>query len=226
MKNSDSPIDYYAPLHADFYYHVFNRTNNRELLFKNDENRMLFLEKLKEYLLPYLHIYAYCLMENHFHLLIRVKSIKEILDHVSGIDEIDQTAAHQQFLQMDEKERTVPQVVERQFTRWFTSYAMRYNRMWKRSGNLFHRPFKRVATQNEVHFTYLIYYIHANPVKHKVLKDFRNYRWSSYQAFLSDKPTSINRAEVLEWFGGREAFLEFPQAEHHFGRIDELIIED
>jgi putative transposase len=47
-------------------YHVFNRGNNKENIFFEEENYRYFLELLKKHLLPIADIYAYCLLKNHF----------------------------------------------------------------------------------------------------------------------------------------------------------------
>jgi putative transposase len=65
--------DYFPPMVPSGYYHVFNRGNNKENLFYQSKNYGYFLEKYKHYLSPWLDIYAYCLLPNHFHLLVRVK---------------------------------------------------------------------------------------------------------------------------------------------------------
>ncbi|MCO6491732.1 MAG: transposase [Phaeodactylibacter sp.] len=226
MKDEHIPKNHLAELHADYYYHVYNRTNNKELLFRNDDNRILFLEKYKEYLQDYLHTYAYCLLGNHFHLLVRIRSMPEIYEHVQNIKAVDRTAPQKQLMQMAEEQMTVHQVLAQQFTRLFTSYAMRFNNMWKRNGNLFYRPFKRVEVDSEVYFTKLIHYIHTNPVKHKLVKDFTAYQWSSYRAFLSEKPTSLERTQVLDWFGGKQHFVEFHQLKADYKGMEDLLIED
>ncbi|MBN1968323.1 MAG: transposase [Candidatus Delongbacteria bacterium] len=56
------------------YYHIFNRTNNEELLFRSDENYIFFLKKYRYYMDEYFETIAYCLMPTHFHFLIRVKN--------------------------------------------------------------------------------------------------------------------------------------------------------
>jgi putative transposase len=43
-----------------------------------------------------------------------------------------------------------------------------------------------------------------------------DYKYSSYPAYLSDKQTILNKQEVLDWFGGSEAF-----SEHHKLMMDE-----
>ena len=54
---------------------------------------------------------------------------------------------------MTDDHRTVHKVLSSQFTRFFTSYALRFKRKYKRDGNLFYRPFKRVSVKNESHLT-------------------------------------------------------------------------
>ncbi|MBL0131030.1 MAG: transposase [Chitinophagaceae bacterium] len=69
---------YLADLTEGNVYHIYNRTNNRELLFRSDENRRFFLQRFTHYLSPYLGTYCWCLLPNHFHFLIEVKSAEEI----------------------------------------------------------------------------------------------------------------------------------------------------
>ena len=69
------------------------------------------------------------------------------------------------------------------------------------------------------YFVTLVQYIHRNPELHGLVDDFREWPWSSYGALLSEKPTRVERAEVLDWFGGR---AEFEDA--HAGEVDEGLI--
>jgi putative transposase len=52
----------------------------------------------------------------------------------------------------------------------------------------------------------LIVYVHLNPKYHFDL-DFRSFKFSSYQAYLSDKETKIERNEILYLFGDLENFI-------------------
>lgn len=65
----------------DCYYHIYNRGVNHSNIFLTKRNYYFFLEKVKQYLLPYADIVAYCLMPNHFHLLILVKMEKKYQQH-------------------------------------------------------------------------------------------------------------------------------------------------
>lgn len=58
-------------LEEGLIYHVFNQGNNRQPIFFNDDNYIYFLRKVRTHILPYADVICYCLMPNHFHLLIR-----------------------------------------------------------------------------------------------------------------------------------------------------------
>ncbi|MDV7394528.1 hypothetical protein RZS08_24310, partial [Arthrospira platensis SPKY1] len=57
---------YLAKLVPGHFFHVYNRTNNKELLFLDDEDRSRFLLSYFYYLSPMVDTFAYCLLPNHF----------------------------------------------------------------------------------------------------------------------------------------------------------------
>lgn len=55
-------------------YHVYNRGNNYAAIFFERENYLFFLRQLRRYLVAEsVDVVAYCLMPNHFHLLLHLK---------------------------------------------------------------------------------------------------------------------------------------------------------
>jgi REP element-mobilizing transposase RayT len=97
-------------------------------------------------------------------------------------------------------------IISHQFRKFFQSYSMAFNKQHNRIGTLFQTPFKRANIDNNDYLLRMVYYIHANPQKHGLIDDFRNWRWTSYHSFLSEKATILQREEVLTWFDGLEKF--------------------
>jgi len=56
------------------YYHLYNRSNNEEVIFRTDENYLYFLQRYREYFENDFATLAYCLMPTHFHFLVKVRT--------------------------------------------------------------------------------------------------------------------------------------------------------
>lgn len=61
------------PLEGGNFYHIYNRGNNKQKVFIEEKNYTYFLRLMKKHLLPIAGIYCYCLLPNHFHILLRIK---------------------------------------------------------------------------------------------------------------------------------------------------------
>ena len=162
------------PLEEGRFYHIYNRGNNKQNLFFEEGNYFHFLKLIKKHLLPVAEIYSYCLMRNHFHILVRIK------------EKADNPA--------------------KKLSNLFNAYTKAVNKKYERTGSLFQRPFKRKKVGDEKYLKQLIIYIHQNPQKHKVSKNFADYRFSSYQSFSNSHYTFVKRDEVLQLFGDAENF--------------------
>ena len=199
------PKRYLADFEENEIYHVYNRTNNNELLFLNDENKRFFLKRYSEILTPFIDTFCYNLLSNHFHFLIRVKNQTAIKIFLDAKAKKDLTSTEKDFIQ---DKVSISKLIEHEFTRFFQSYALAFNKAHNREGNLFYKPFKRVRIDKDSQFTMAIIYVHANAMKHRLVTDFQNYKWSSWQTLLSDQPTLLMRKEVIEWFGGLEKCIK------------------
>ena len=211
---------------ADFIegdiYHIYNRTNNKELLFRSNQNRLFFLNQYAKYLNPFMDTFSWCLLPNHFHFLTRIKSAQEISSYLSDPSE-NLKKIEKEYL---EHKTTADMLIECEWKRFFTSYSMAFNKEHSRTGNLFHRPFKRITVEKEDYFTQAVIYIHANPKHHNLCSDFTNYEWSSWKTLISDRPTRLKRDEVLDWFGGLEKFIETSKSLTEYYYQSEVFIED
>ena len=79
------------PLRLEFpgaLYHVTSRGDRREAIYDDDEDRLLFYEVLKEVYTRYRwRIHAYCLMDNHYHLLVETpdSNLSMGMRHLNGV---------------------------------------------------------------------------------------------------------------------------------------------
>src|SRR5690554_358211 len=71
---------------------------------------------------------------------------------------------------------------------------------------LFQRKFQRKRIDSEDYLRKLVVYINLNPVIHGFCKNYKDYKHSSYKALVSDRPTSLDRAFVIDLFDDRENF--------------------
>jgi REP element-mobilizing transposase RayT len=189
------------PMAAESFYHVYNRGVNGENIFKEYKNYAYFLSKYAQFVSPVAETYAYCLLGNHFHLLIRTYSDTQIRSNLINASttkippNLDKYETHW--------------LISNAFASLFKGYAQTINKTYKRTGALFEEPFRRILVDTEDYFSELIYYIHHNPQKHGFVENFKTYEHSSYAAHLSENPTKLNRDAVLGWFGGLKAFEHF-----------------
>jgi len=183
-----------APLLHNTYYHIYNRGINDENIFVETRNYEHFLNLCEKYLSPVTDLFAYCLLRNHFHLLIRTRSEGKILEPLK----VSKTFRGS---------RPSSRHNSAQFSHFFNAYAKAINKAYGRTGSLFHHPFGRVPVTSDRQFWNVIAYIHQNPQKHGFVKDFRDWKYSSYGVILSGKKTCVNRNAVMEWFGSEKEYL-------------------
>ena len=198
------------PIEFGKYYHIYNRGNNSADVFFETENYLHFLKSYAKYIEPVAETFAWCLLKNHFHILVRIKDFSEI-----KIEEMTYST----------KEK--PKVIDasRQFSHLFNSYTQSINKRYHRTGSLFEKPFERKLVTNEKYLKNLIYYIHNNPVHHGFVKSLDLYKWSSFSTILSNKLTKLKRNDVIEFYGGLDNFILYHHQDNNFNEILDLLIE-
>jgi REP element-mobilizing transposase RayT len=185
------------------FYHVFNHAVGFENLYKDAENKRYFLKKYIEYITPICHTYAYCLMHNHFHFMVKVRSEEELLN----------------FFAIEKQKEVVPSyhdIVMQEFSNFFNAYAKAFNKQWKRRGALFVDNVRRIELNSPTYQKEVIRYIHFNPIKHGFADRVQDWEFSSFNSLISTKETLLERAEVLNWFGGLDTFKSL----HQFNDVD------
>ena len=156
-------------LQPDAFYHIYNRANGSEKLFITDENYVFFLRKYKEYISPICHTYCYCLMPNHFHFLIQIKSQQELtlfFNQKTSLNYNDSNNAD--GLKAFPKFKTLEKLISKQFSNFFSCYTQALNKQQNRKGSLFMKNFKRKKVRDTPYLLQLIKYIHYNPIEAKL----------------------------------------------------------
>ncbi len=165
---------------AEQTYHVYNRGNNKQLIFADAADYAVFLNLLKRSLQkkqtadrlgrPYRNWYgdvelmAFCLMPNHFHLLMYQQSEEGVSKLMSSV---------------------------------ITSYAGYFNKKHGRVGRLFQDTFKATHIDDDAYWQHISRYIHLNP------KDWKGWRWSSLAYFTGAKHADwVLPGRVLAAFDG------------------------
>lgn len=145
-------------------YHITSRGDDRKKIFISERDNEKFLEYLKLAKDKFkFHLYAYCLMSNHYHLFLEITqaNLSRIMQYLN------------------------------------TSYTIYYNLKRNRSGHLFQGRYKSILVEADSYFGELTRYIHLNPVRAKIVDSPEKYRWSSYNAYITNKPDSfIDRERI------------------------------
>lgn len=197
------------------FYHIYDRGNNKEIIFRSDRNYLFFLKRWDKYLGAFLDVYAYCLLPTHFHFFARVK--EATTESLSEFTEL------QGFSKAGDGPLDVNDILENQFKNFLRSYALAFNKENNRTGSLFEKGFKRIRVDNPRYFTAVIHYVHNNPIHHHYTDSYEKWRFSSFNAILNNKSTKVRRNEILEWFGGKADFLDFHQENIKYEKIDKYL---
>ncbi|MFZ2522717.1 MAG: transposase [Minisyncoccia bacterium] len=182
-------------------FHAYNRGNNKEKIFFDQQDYRAFLFRLGLILgfeeaelnknvltnLPHSRIrieglgknafklHSFCLMPNHFHLLI-------------------------------EQSKNIP--ISNLILKLCTSYAMYINRKYKRVGHLFQDQFKSKVINSNEQLMWTSAYIHTNPLKDGLVSNINDYKWSSYIDYTSDRNFILVYRQIIEELFDGNDFLD------------------
>ena len=177
-------------LEPNNFYHIYNRGINGGDIYNNEENYLFFLNKFSKYLIEFVDVYAYCLMPNHFHFIIKIKDIQsESVNKISNFDK----GLH-----------APDSIISKQIGKFISSYSQAFNKVNQRSGPLLESPFKRKKINSEDYLKNVILYVHLN--SEDLGKSYSNYKFSSFLGIVSNLKTNIAREECISLFNDLENF--------------------
>ena len=136
------PAQYKAPFEFTKHYHLLFRSIDGIPLFKSEKEKQFFLEKWKRFTGFIFETWAYCLLENHVHIIIKVNSAEEIEHSLARLPIESKTKSINQFLETKRAE-LFETVAERQLNSFMVSYVNTYNNIIELKGGVFQQPCRR-----------------------------------------------------------------------------------
>ena len=204
-------------------YHIFNHANGFENIFTEDENYRFFIEKYQQYILPIAETYAYCLLPNHFHLVVRIRR-REVLEEVFRNFKSTNFSKVQNFGKVEVTNNMIEYYISKQFANLFSCYTQSFNKVNKRRGSLFLKNFRREPIENKAYFLNAVIYTHRNPVHHAFCDRYTDWSYTSFCEIKERNSHMIEVDKLLRMFGGRESFIDLH--EQSANKFRESLIAD
>lgn len=190
-------------------YNIYNQGNNRQVIFYNHDNYLFFIQKIRNHIQPFGNILAWCLMPNHFHLMMEVTASM-------GLAQSHLTSRGAALSGNPAKD------LNHSIGILLASYTRAINIQENTSGSLFRQKTKAIclnelneissnwftsfgSTIMNVHIPEYQYmqvcfnYIHANPVKSALVKKPEEWKYSSYADLKGIRNgTLVDKKRVIE----------------------------
>lgn len=200
------------PIAIGEYYHVFNRGNNKQIIFLDGRDYLRFLFLIIFFQSPV--VFEQIGRQVYYFVKNKTFNIdgdleKEIIKH-RNVELINFALMPNHFhLTLCEfKESGISQYMQR----ILCAYTKYFNTKYKKYGHLFQGPYKAINIENNNQLLYLSTYIHRNP---KEISEWKNkehiYPWSSYQDFIRKNRWGklLKQDIILKQFLNKKEYWDF-----------------
>ena len=204
-------------------YHIFNHANGFENIFTVDDNYRFYLDKYQQYILPIAETYAYCLLPNHFHLVVRIRR-REVLEEVFRNFKSTNFSKFPKLEKVEVTDNMIEYYISKQFANLFSCYTQSFNKVNKRRGSLFLKNFRREPIENKAYFLNAVIYTHRNPVHHAFCDRYTDWSYTSFCEIKERNSQMIEVEKLLRMFGGQESFIDLH--EQSANKFRESLIAD
>ena len=199
-------------------YHIYNQGNNREKIFFSRDNYLFFLDKIRTHIIPYADILAWCLMPNHFHLMVRVNRVSQ------SEDDSTHTKSEGDSARTGDSRPPTTENLNKSIGIMLASYTRAINKQKGRSGSLFRTHCKSIKltqpdknsknwyslqgityfktdTPNNNYPNTCFHYIHNNPVKSGLVRQKEAWEFSSAKDVLGLRDGSLINQHLITEYG-------------------------
>jgi len=159
------------------FYHIYNRGNDKGIIFFQERNYHYFIQKIEKYIFPNSNVLAWCLMPNHFHFLIQatIASLTVVKENPVRINSL--TEGIRMLL---------------------SSYTKGIQKQEAITGNLFQQKTKLKCVDE--YLSTAFHYIHQNPFRANLVQRPEDWKWSSLQEYLGFSQRGICSQEIAYSF--------------------------
>lgn len=180
-------------------YHIYNRGNNRQTIFFNDDNYLFFIKKLRTHIIPYCDLLSYCLMPNHFHLMVKTP------------ENFEEKKFYNNYKIM------------------LSSYTRAINKSNNAVGSLFQQNSKtkniseicQSVKTNSVNYPQVCFhYIHQNPIKAKLVSKMEDWQYSSFKDYAGLRKGTLCNQSLAK------SLLDLPSDKNDFYSLSYRVINE
>lgn len=197
---------------------TIKETTNKKIFYKK-ENYLFFLKKLKTYVLPYADVLAWCLMPNHFHLMVLINEV-ELFQGFTLCEALNKNKSNLSE-GLTSSQTLTPKTFNDSIGILLRTYTRAINKQESIVGSLFRKETKaecvncfkgikpsfiksNILTTNlltEKQYPKVCFdYIHQNPVKARLVKDTVDWEFSSAKDYAGLRNGKlINKAVAEEY---------------------------
>lgn len=175
---------------SDNLYHIYNQGNNKQVVFHDDEDYFTFIRLMRTLICPHAEIVCYCLMPNHFHLIVytdnRIVTLKK-----QGSIFIDP--------------------LSNAIRRLLSGYARISNKKYNRSGSVFRQKTKSKLLSDDIiiqgsdltvpdYCKNVFLYVHQNPLKARLVNKSEQWLYSSFLDYAGLRNGTLCNKEIAARF--------------------------
>lgn len=145
-----------------YHYHILNRGNGKQEIFHDINDYRVFINLIRDAKKRWpINIHAYCLMPNHFHMVLATEDDGNSLN----------LSRFMQWL--------------------MTSHVRRHHSFYNTSGHLWQGRFKSFIIQENEYFLTVLRYIEGNPVRGRLVNSVKDWLWSSHLERIGTRKREI-----------------------------------
>ena len=132
---------------------------------------------------------------NHLNIFEEKEDYKKMLEILGKLKEKENIEIYAYCLMTNHvhiflKEKEIGDI-KRVMHKLLTTYVVWFNRKYQRSGSLIGNRYKSEPIEEEKYYFALVRYIHQNPVRAKICKTPDEYKWSSYNEYISKRKSIL-----------------------------------